>query len=127
MNSRQRASCHDQTAISELRESSDGMFDLIGVTNIDRTDVDAQRGRHRLDDSELANPGGYRSIANNRCSREARRNLLKQLQPFCAQAVFGLHKSGGVPAWSRQTIDEARADRIGDEGKYNRYRPGGLE
>jgi hypothetical protein len=36
MNRRQHASGHDQTAIREARECSDGALDLVGVAHTDR-------------------------------------------------------------------------------------------
>ena len=59
-------------------------------------------------------PDGVGGIPKDRHARHARRDLLEQLQPFSAQAVFELHKTGGVAARPRQAIDEAGADRIGD-------------
>ena len=38
-----------------------------------------------------------------------------------------LVERGGVAAGFRQAIDEARADRVGDIGEYNRYRAGHLQ
>ena len=49
------------------------------------------------------------------------RDLLKQLQPFPAQAVFEIHEAGGVAARPRQTVDEAGADRIDDGREHDRY------
>ena len=59
-------------------------------------------------------PAVYGGIPKDRRSRHARRDLFEQFQPFPAQAVFELHKAGGVAARPRQAIDEAGADRIGD-------------
>ena len=41
-------------------------------------------------------------------SRHARRDLLEQLQPFPAHAVFKLHKTGGVAARPRQDFRRSR-------------------
>jgi hypothetical protein len=54
-------------------------------------------------------------------TRHAWRNLLKQLQPFRAHAVFPRRKTGAVAAGPRQTLDEARANRIGDEREHDRH------
>jgi hypothetical protein len=65
--------------------------------------------------------------ASNDCrSRHARRDLLEQLQPFAAQAVFEREKAGNVAAWSRQVGDEAGTDRIGNNREHDRDGPGGL-
>ena len=75
---------------------------------------------------ELADPGRYGGIPKDRRSRHARRDLLEQFQPFPAQAVFELHEAGGVAARPRQAIDEAGADRIGDDREHDRHGAGRL-
>ena len=45
--------------------------------------------------------------------RDARRNLLEQLQPLGTQRALEIDKSGDVAARPRQTFDEAATDRIG--------------
>jgi hypothetical protein len=80
-----------------------------------------------LDRAELAGPLGYRGIAQDRRSRHARCDLLEQFQPFRADAVFEIDKSSGIAARPRQTIDEAGADRIGNDHKYDRDSPGRLQ
>jgi hypothetical protein len=59
-------------------------------------------------------------------SRHARSNLLEQLQPFSAQAVFERKKAGGVATRARQAVDEAGADRIGNVHEHNRQGAGCL-
>jgi hypothetical protein len=71
-------------------------------------------------------PGGYGGIPKDRRSRHARRDLLEQIQPFPAQAIFILDKAGGVAARPRQAIDEAGADRISDKREYYRHGAGRL-
>ena len=88
MKLRRRARRHDQTAIRRAREGRDGALDLAGVAHIDRVDLHPERRRHGLDDAELAGAGGYGGIPKDRHSRHARRDLLEQLQPFPAHAVF---------------------------------------
>ena len=52
---------------------------------------------------------------------------LEQLQPFPAQAVFELHETGGIAARPRQAVDEAGADRIGDDREHDRHGAGRLQ
>ena len=115
MNDRQSAPRHDQAAIRGAREGRDGALDLAGVAHVDRAQLHPERRRHGLDGAELADPGGYGGIPKDRRSRHARRDLLEQLQPFPAHAVFERDKTGGVAARPRQAVDEAGADRIGDD------------
>ena len=63
----------------------------------------------------------------DRRSRHAWRDLLEQLQPFPAQAVFESHETGGVAARPRQAVDEAGADRIDDDREHDRHRAGRLQ
>ena len=46
---------------------------------------------------------------------------------FPAHAVFPIHETGGVAARPRQTLDEAGADRIGDDREHDRHRAGSLQ
>ena len=107
LNARQRAPRHDHAAITRTRECRDGALGLAGVAQVERAHLHADRPRHGLDDGELADPGDCGGIAKNRCSRHARRDLFKQLQPFCAQIVFEHQKASGIAARPRQTFDEA--------------------
>ena len=67
-------------------------------------------------------------IPKDRRSRHARRDLLEQLQPFPADAVFEIHETGGVAARPRQAVDEAGADRIGDDDReHDRHGAGRLQ
>ena len=60
-------------------------------------------------------------------ARHAGRDLLEQFEPFRAEAIFVLGKSGGIPARSRQALDEAGADRIDDLREHNRDGAGRLQ
>jgi hypothetical protein len=53
--------------------------------------------------------------------------LLEQLQPFPAQAVFEQEETGGVAARLRQAIDEAGTDRIDDGREHDWHGAGGLQ
>ena len=66
-------------------------------------------------------------IPKDRRSRHAGRDLLEQLQPFPAQAVFERHETGGVAARPRQAVDEAGADRIADDREHDRHGAGRLQ
>ena len=98
---RRRAGRQDQAAIGGLREGRDGALDLGRVAQVNGGYVHANRRRHRLDDSELADPGSYGWITKDRRSRHTRRDFLEQFQPFPAQTVFEHHKAGGVAARPR--------------------------
>jgi len=61
-------------------------------------------------------------IAQHRHSFHVRHYLLKQRQPFRAEAVLKRSKAGGVAPRSRQAIDKPGADRIGDVREHDRHR-----
>ena len=127
MKLRQRARRHDQAAIRSAREGRDGALDLARVAHVDRSYLHPERRRHGLDYAKLANSGGCGGIPKNRHSRHARRDLLEQLQPFPADAVFEIHEPGGVAARPRQAVDEAGADRIDDDREHDRHGAGRLQ
>jgi hypothetical protein len=60
-------------------------------------------------------------------SHDARRNLLEQFQPFPTYAVFGRQETGGIAAWPRQVVDEASANRIGDDREHDWHGAGRLQ
>ena len=53
--------------------------------------------------------------------------FFEQLQPFPAQAILELAKSGNIAARPCEASDEARADRINNQYKHNRQGAGGLK
>src|SRR5215467_6794101 len=83
-----RAGCQDQTAIAGTCEGDDAALDLTGVAHVDWSDVHLERRSHRLDDAELADPGGHCGIANDHRAGHPRCNLLEQLKPFATDAIF---------------------------------------
>ena len=56
----------------------------------------------------------------------AGRDLFQQLQPFPAQAVFERDETGGIAARSRQAVDVAGTDRIGDGREHDWHGARGL-
>src|SRR5262249_44200131 len=79
---------HDQAAVRRARQVSDAALDLAGVARVDRTDLDAEERPHGLDRAQLPAPGRDARIAEDRRAGDAGRNLLEQLEPFSAHAVF---------------------------------------
>src|SRR5262245_43257098 len=54
LNARQHARRHDQTAITRTRECRDSALGLVGVAQVERAHLHADRPRYGLDDGELA-------------------------------------------------------------------------
>ena len=71
-------------------------------------------------------PEPWAGIPKDRHSRQAGRDLLEQLQPFPAYAVFGGHETGDVAARPRQAFDKAGTDRIAGDREYDRHGAGRL-
>src|SRR5215468_5331178 len=120
MKDRRRARRHDQTAIRGARQIRDAALDLAGIARVERTNLHAQERSHRLNRAQLPAPGGDARVANNRRAAHAGRNLLEQLEPFAAHAVYDARKSGRVAARPRQARDEAAADRIAGIHEHDR-------
>src|SRR5262249_8798846 len=49
-------------------------------------------------------------------------HLLQDLQPLRRHRWKEICESSGISTWTRQGLDEAASDRIGDGGKYDRHR-----
>jgi len=84
-------------------------------------------GATRLDRAELARPGSSRQIAKHRRTLDTGCDLLEQLQPSAAHAVFEVGEAGGVAAGVRQSLDKTATDRIGDLYEYDRHNARGLQ
>ena len=97
MNDRRAARRHDQAAIRGAREGRDGALDLAGIAHVDRAHLHAERRRHGLDSRRTGRSRRRCRIAKDRRARHARRDLLEQLQPFAAQAVFERMKPVALP------------------------------
>src|SRR5262245_20099406 len=104
------ACCHDQTTIRGVRKGFDRALDLPGIAHVDRAHFYADRCCRGLDGAELADTGGAGRIPKHRHPPHVRRELLEQLQPFAAQAVFKYDETSGVATWPCQAVDEAGAD-----------------
>jgi len=74
-----------------------------------------------------AGPVGMAGIPEDCHSRQARRDLFEQLQPFPGRAVLESHEAGGVAARPRQAVDEAGGDRIADDREHDRHGAGRLQ
>ena len=70
---------------------------------------------------ELADPGGRSRDPKDGHPRHAGRDLLEQLKPFSGHAVFERDEPGDVAARPREALDEAGADRIGDDREHDRH------
>src|SRR5262245_27463132 len=72
-----RATRHDQAAVRELRECGNGTLDIAGIARVDRAHLHPERWGRGLDRGELASPGRYVGISQERHSLYARRDLLE--------------------------------------------------
>jgi hypothetical protein len=88
--------CIKNTDCAEEAEGVPQGFDSRVSDRADRAQLHPEGLSCRLDDSELANPGASRGITDDRHSCDVGRDLLEQLEPFCAQAVFDGDFGGGA-------------------------------
>src|SRR5262245_63223009 len=104
----------DQSRIRSACESGDRTFDLGRIAHAHGLDLNSERLRHRLDRAKLPEAALCRCIANDCHTRDGRRDLLHEFQPFGAYAELGHDtKSGDVTAWPSKTVDETLGNRIG--------------
>src|SRR5262249_2135159 len=92
------------------------------VTRVDRAHLQPERWSRGLHRAELASkPGRHNKILKETHAPYAGRDLLEQLQPFPADAVFIQHESGSVAARPAEGFDEAGAYRLGDLPEHDRH------
>ena len=91
-----------------------GALDLAGIAHVDRAQLHPNDGATAWMAPNWPIPAATAGSRKDRRSRHAGRDLLEQLQPFSAHAVFELGKAGGVAARPCQARDEAGADRVDD-------------
>ena len=61
-------------------------------------------------------------IPQNRCPREAWRDLFEQFEPLGRDSVFKRGKPSAIAARPRHALDETGAHRIGDRHENDRHR-----
>src|SRR5262245_64509991 len=120
MGCRKRATRLDQSAIRRAGKGRNGALDLARLAHVDRPQLDTHRRRYGLEGAELTSPR-VGCIPEDSHTLHSRSDLFQQLQPFPADAVFELNKSGGIAARSRQAIDDGGADWVYDIDEHNRH------
>src|SRR5262245_58810687 len=118
---------NDQAAIRGGRECCDGALGLGRIAQVNRAQLHAQRWRRSLNGGVLANYFRDGRIAKNGRAGHARSDLLEQLQPFCADAVFELGETGDVAAWPRQASNEAGTNWVRGLREYDGHAAGCLQ
>src|SRR5262245_50425430 len=118
---------YHQPANRVSRKGSDGPFDFASIRQIHRSDLDTERWCYPLHGAELAECNGCCWIADNRHALQAGPQLFEELQPFSTYAIFEIGKTGGVSTGTRQAVNEACTDRIGNNRKHDRYSAGRLQ
>src|SRR5262249_36712808 len=121
MDDRKRASCDNHTTVRAACEGREAAIKLAAIDQIDGAHLDGNGERYGQNCAPLANAGRDGGIANDRSARRIGCDLLEHLQPFRADAVIKLSETGDVAAGPGETVDEARANRIGYEHEYDRH------
>jgi hypothetical protein len=103
---------HDQPAVRGSRKRRNRALELARVAQLDRGQIHGERWRHRLHGSDLRLAAGVPRVENDRHALHARGNVLEQLQPFRANAVFDRgNKARRVASGLVEAGDETGADR----------------
>src|SRR6516164_3947979 len=113
MRKRLRGHRQDQSRIRSACESCDRTFDVGRIAHAHGLDLNSERLRHGLDRTKLPEAALCRCIAKDCHTRDGRRDLLHEFQPFGAYAELGYDTiSGDVTAWPSNTVDETLSNRI---------------
>src|SRR5262245_10617084 len=124
---RLRGHRQDQSGIRSACESRDRTFDLGRVAHAHGLNLNPERLRYRLDRTKLPEAALCRYIAKDCYTRDGRRDLLHEFQPFGAYAELGHDtKSSYVTAWPRNTIDETLSNWICRPREHDWYGGGDL-
>src|SRR6185369_978719 len=99
----QRSCSADQATIRTACKFGDRLLHVFGISPTERGQFHPKRRGHRLDGSELTDIRRDRWVSNDADTRNAGRDLLEQLQPFCADAILENWKSSHIAAGLRQT------------------------
>jgi len=105
-------------------ERLDGALDAGGGI-LDGTERKVDRERRSLGfgcTHKIIKKGGCLGVGHESGAPEAGRDLLEHREPFPGDAGFVLRDASNITARPRQTRNKARADRVGDDGKYDRNR-----
>src|SRR6516164_7824421 len=85
------------------------------------TEPSTERGRHGLNNTEVADPGRVGFVAKKSHPAHVRRDLLEEIQPFSAHTEIEDHEASYVATRSGQTINDARTDRISHIHEHDRH------
>src|SRR5262245_44756584 len=110
---------HYYAAVRDAGERRYATLQFGRVAHGDRRKLNSKRLRHALDGGKLADAGCRRGIPKDRRAPDVGCNLLEQFHPFPAHAVFEISEPRGVAAWSRQALEDASANRIGEICEYD--------
>ncbi len=112
-----------QAAARLLRQRGDGFFHFVVAGD---GHGDEFRGAGLMRGFDLANPAGIERrrawIEQQPGPGHAGHDLLQKPYPFADQGRVDERKAGKVAARTRQTLDMAKADRIGRQCKHDRDR-----
>src|SRR4029453_4926522 len=114
-------------AIRQACESRDGPLHLGPVEYVDYGYFQAERRCDTLDDGELPSPRRDAGGTNGCDASHVWRDLLEQIKPFAAQAVFEQHEACNIAARPREVVDKTRAKRVDDDREDNRCGAGSLQ
>src|SRR5262249_57101781 len=100
-------------------------LELLGQAGVDSMRLQAQDADGILYLPQRESHGWVAGIAHDANTPYLRNHLDQQLRLFGTQIGREVHKAGDIPAWPRQTADEAHAHRVSDSHHDDRNSGGG--
>src|SRR5262245_8985455 len=95
-------------------------LELLRQAGVDGMRLQAQDADGTLYLPQRESHGWVAGIAHDANTPYLRNHLDQQLHLFGTQIGREVHKAGDIPAWPRQTVDEARAHRVSDSHNDDR-------
>src|SRR5262249_5933757 len=89
-----------------------------GIAGVDLAQLGSEQRCSSLHCADLT-AVTYVNVPKHADPRHAWRKLFEKLQPLCADAIFEVHETGGVAAWPRQVLDQAKRDWVANIDEYD--------
>ena len=102
----------DVKCLRAALERLEGGRDILRSPDFERGDLEAERAGRRLNLAHLQHGGGIADIGHDRQPAQTGDNLAQEFEPLAGRIGCLVRQAGDVAARSRQTRDQAAADRV---------------
>ena len=106
--------------ISAALECVEGVRDIVNLPDLRYCDLEAQRTGRSLNLVQFQHNGGIADIGDNRQAAETGNNLAQELEFLAPSIRYEIRQTGNVAARSRQTRNQAGADRVRHRREHDR-------